>query len=143
MTALYDRTGPDGHRSVTVEDDASLGELFGQLGSDVSELMSTHVQLAVTEVRDDLQQRAKSAGVFGGAGVAALFGLLLLSFAAAWGLAEIMPTGVAFLIVGLVYVIVAAVLYVIARKQMEEAEGAPQTIETIQEDVQWAKRQVN
>jgi uncharacterized membrane protein YqjE len=133
----------DGHFR-SDRDDASLGTLLGQLGSDVGDLVSAHTQLAVLEVREDLEQRAKASAMFGGAGIAAFFALLLLSFAAAWGLAEVMATGFAFLIVGLVYVIAAAILFFVGRSRMQDADVVPrQTIETIQEDVEWARRQLN
>jgi hypothetical protein len=79
--------------------------------------------------------------MFGGAGLLGYLGLTLLAFAAAWGLSEVVPEGVAFLIVAVVVLAVAAVLALIAKKRMAEVEGPRQTIETLQEDVQWAKQQ--
>jgi len=40
----------------------------------------------------------------------------MLSLAAAWGLAEVLPTGFAFLIVAIVWVVVAAVMLLAARR---------------------------
>ncbi|MDQ3354175.1 MAG: phage holin family protein, partial [Actinomycetota bacterium] len=64
----------------------------------------------------------------------------LLSFAAAWGLAAVLPTGFAFLIVGVIYAAVAAVLLVKAKVKSSEISMVPQqTVETLKEDVQWAR----
>jgi uncharacterized membrane protein YqjE len=143
MTALreqFDR----GRAGPYAGDDATLPELLGQLGSDLGDLLNAHVQLATYEIRDDLEQRAKAASMYAGGMVAALLALLLLSFAAAWGLAEVMPTGFAFLIVGGVYVVAAIVLLLVGRNRMREADLAPrETIATIQEDVEWARRQMS
>ena len=52
-----------------------------------------------------------------------------------------MPNWLAALIVGLVYAAVAGLLYLRGKRRVEEA-GSPvpeQTVETLKEDVQWAK----
>lgn len=80
--------------------------------------------------------------MFSAAGVAGFMALQLLSFAAAWGLAAVVPDGLAFLIVGIIYAIVAAVLLSKGRKQVAEVNLVPQqTVETLREDVEWAKAQ--
>ena len=69
--------------------------------------------------------------------------LLLLSFAAAWGLSEVMPEGVAFLIVGLAFAAVAAVLYLKGREELKNVNPVPQqTIDTLKEDAQWARQRI-
>ena len=74
--------------------------------------------------------------------MAALLGLLMLSFAAAWGLAEVMAVGFAFLIVGGLYVAVAGTLFVSGRQRLAAVHPVPQqTVETLKEDVAWAKEQ--
>jgi hypothetical protein len=66
----------------------------------------------------------------------------MMSFAAAWGLTEIVPEGVAFLVIGLLWAVAGGVLFVIGRERMREVNVKPeQTIETMQENVQWAKQQ--
>ena len=66
----------------------------------------------------------------------------MLSFAAAWGLAVVMPTGFAFLIVGVVYGLVALYLYLRGRKQAEHINlPQPETKKSIEEDVTWLKQQ--
>jgi hypothetical protein len=69
--------------------------------------------------------------------------LLLLSFAAAWGLSEIVPEGVAFLIVGLVWAGTAAVLGLSGRQRLAEAKGPEQTVQEVKEDAQWIRQQTS
>jgi len=139
------------------------------------DLEGTRAEIAKVSAaaKDDLaeaKQITKPAGMLGGAAGAGLIALLLLSFALAWGLAEVVPAGVAFLIVGLLYAIVAGVLFSVGKKKLQQVNLAPdktmstlkavnlpertreslqqvtpvpeQTVETLKEDVQWAKNQM-
>jgi hypothetical protein len=122
--------------------DASLGELFSKLTSDLSGLVRDEVQLAKVELKDDISKAGKAGGMFGGAALAGYMAVVLLSFAAAWGLAEVMAAGWAFLVVGVVWALVGALLYVQARQRLREVDLKPeQTIDTLKEDVQWARNQ--
>ena len=70
--------------------------------------------------------------------------LVMLSFAAAWGLTEIVPEGVAFFIVGGLYALGAGVLYLRGRARSRELSLVPQdTVESVKEDVQWARQKMN
>ncbi|HEX9994156.1 MAG TPA: phage holin family protein [Acidimicrobiales bacterium] len=122
--------------------EVSLGELFGRMTSDFSTLVRKEMELAKVELKEEAKQAGKAGGAFGAAGLAGFMALLLLSFALAWGLAEIMPEGFAFLIVGAIYAIAAAVLFGKARKQMQQVNPVPeQTVETLKEDAQWLRDQ--
>jgi hypothetical protein len=137
-------SGPDNtpsFRSLDSKDEASVGELFARLTSDTSELLRGELRLAKAEIRQELKSGAKGAGALGGAGFAGYMALLLLSFAAAWGLAEVLAPGVAFLLVGLVYGVVAAVLALTGKKRLQAFKPVPeQTVETLKEDARWLKR---
>ena len=68
----------------------------------------------------------------------------MLSFAAAWGLAETMDAGWAFLIVGVVYAIAAVALVQQGRARFKDATPvAEQTVESLKEDVEWARHQTS
>lgn len=117
----------------------TLGELVSGMTADVGLLVRKELELAKAEVREEAQTSAKAAGLLGGAGLAAHFALLFISLALAWGLAEIMPTGFAFLLVGIAYAALAAVLAMKGKERLREVRAPEQTIETIKEDVAWAK----
>ena len=124
-----------------VDPDKSLNELLSELTHDFSELVTTHVELAKVEIKEEVKKAGKGAGLLSGAAVAALMAVLLLSFAAAWGLAEIVPEGVAFLIVGLVWAAAGAVLALQGKQRLAEAKGPEQTVEEVKEDAEWLRQQ--
>jgi uncharacterized membrane protein YqjE len=126
-----------------LEADKSLGELFSRLSHDFGELVTAQVELAKVELKEEAGSAARSAGILGAAGVAAFAALLLLSMAAAWGLSEVVPEGVGFLIVGAVWTIVAVVLFVMGRARLREVEAVPETRQSMKEDVQWARQQMS
>jgi hypothetical protein len=131
----------DGHRADEPAGEESLGELVGRLTSDASALLRDEVELAKLEIKEQAARAGRAGGMFGAAGLAAWLALVLLSFAAAWGLTEVVPEGVAFLIVGLLWAVAAGALYLMARERMRHVHPKPeQTIETVQEDIQWLRR---
>jgi len=121
--------------------DRSIGELFGQFTSDLSTLMRKELELAKVEAKEEAQKAGKAAGMMGAAGLLGYLALTLLSFAAAWGLAEIMPEGFAFLIVAVVWAIVAAVLFMRGRREMRAVRPLPETQQSLKEDAEWARTQ--
>lgn len=134
MTALApDPTKP-------LQPDRSLGELFSELSTDFTGLINAHLELAKVELREEAKNAGRAAGMFTGAAVAGIFALLLLSFAAAWGLAEVIPTGFAFLIVGLVYAVVAAVLALVGKNRAAQIGKPEETVTELKEDVEWARQ---
>jgi len=122
--------------------ETSLGELFGHLSSDMSALMRDEINLAKVELKDEIRDAGKAGGMFGAAALAGYMTVVLLSFAAAWGLAEVMAAGWAFLIVAVVWGIAGAVLYLQGRDRLKQVDLKPQqTVQTLKEDMQWAKNQ--
>lgn len=121
--------------------DPTLGELLSATTQDFSQLVRAELDLAKLELKDEATTAAKAGGMLGAAGVLGHLALLLALFAAAWGLATVMPIGVAFLIVAVVVAIVAAVLFAAGRNRLKEATPvAPQTVDTLQEDARWARQ---
>ena len=119
----------------------TLGELFAEMTSEVSLLFRQEVQLAKTEAKDEASRAAKGVGMFAGAGVAAWMAVLFVSLALAWLLDQAMNTALAFLIVGLIWVVAAALLAVVGKSRIKSVEPLPTTTQTIKEDVEWAKQQ--
>jgi hypothetical protein len=114
-------------------DNASLGELLGDVTRDLSTLMRQEVELAKAELKQSTSRAGKGAGMLAGAGVGGHFVLLFLSLALMWALGAIMPLGWSALIVAVLWAIIAAVLASIGRKELKQIKGMPQTGETLSE----------
>ena len=126
------------------EESASLGDLFSRLTTDLSKLMHDEIELAKVELKETAKEAGTAGASLGAAGVLGLVAFLLLSFAAAWGLAEVVPEGVGFLIVGGAYGIVALGLLAFGRQRLKTVNPVPeQTVETLKEDVAWAREQMS
>ena len=123
-------------------EDQSLGELFGRVTSDLSALVRSEMQLAKVEIKEEVRTAGKAGGLLGGGAFTGYFALLFVSFAIALLLATFLPDWVAFLIVGALYGIAAAVLLSKGKKELDNVDPVPhQTVETLKEDVEWAKTQ--
>jgi uncharacterized membrane protein YqjE len=121
--------------------DQSVGELVSSLSRDLSTLVRQEVELAKVEMAQKGRKAGLGAGMFGGAGVAALLSLICLSVAAILVLNAWMRDWLAALIVTLVWGAAAGVLAMRGRQELREL-GSPvpeQTKETIKEDIEWAK----
>ena len=126
--------------AMRTEDDRSVGELLGEVSRDLGLLVRKEIELAKAETRDELRQASRAGALFGVAGVTGLFALLMLSFAIAWALAEVMPVGVAFLVVGLVDAVIALLAVMVGKERLRAVDPVPhETIDTLKEDVEWAK----
>ena len=112
---------------------ASLGELLGDVTRDLSTLMRQEVALAKAELKESATESAKGAGMFAGAGYAASMTLLFLSLALWAALALLMGGAWAGVVVAIVWAIIGLILFLIARAQFKKVKGAPQTVETLQE----------
>jgi uncharacterized membrane protein len=111
-----------------------LGEIVSGLTEDLSKLMRQEVALAKAETKQEVSTAMRGIAMIAGAGVFALIALTLLSLAIAQWLSEYMDLGWAYLIVGVVWVVVAAVLVASGRRILQEVSPMPErTAETVRE----------
>ena len=133
-------TTPYQHDRADEVAETSVGELIGNISNDLSQLFRQEVELAKAEIRQEATKAGKAAGMLGGAGFAGYLAVLLLSFAIVFGLGNVIDYGWAFLIVGLVWAVIGAVLFVNGRKKLKTVDPVPRrTAETLKEDAQWLK----
>jgi VIT1/CCC1 family predicted Fe2+/Mn2+ transporter len=118
-----------------------LGEVAKELTSDLSLLVRQEIELAKAEMAQKGRTAAPGLGMFGGAGIVALCAAGALTAFLVLVLSLFLPDWAAALIVGAV---LAATAYVLVRQGQERVADAgklvpEQTIETVKEDVEWAK----
>lgn len=121
----------------------STGDLVKQLSEQTTTLVRKEIELAKAELTEKGKVAGQGAGMFAGAAVVGLLALGTLTVVIIALLDKAMDLWVAALIVTLVYGAVAAVLAMRGRDRVKEGmPPAPeQTVETVKEDVQWAKSQ--
>jgi hypothetical protein len=126
-----------------VDDQRSLGELFGDLSREISTLFRQEVQLARAEITSKIPKLGKDIGFLVAGGVVAYTGVLALVATAIIALAYALPWWLAALIVGVV--VTAAGLLLVQRgiaALRGESLAPQQTMATLKEDAQWAKEQM-
>lgn len=125
-------------------DPRSLGDIVGDIATDLSNLVKQELELAKTEAKESAAKAGKGAGMFGGAGVAALLMLISLTLTVIWLLDNWMPLELAALIVTVVWAAVAGLLAMRGRTEFKRMTPPLETTQqTLKEDVQWAKAQKN
>jgi Putative Actinobacterial Holin-X, holin superfamily III len=112
---------------------ASVGELFSEVAEDLSTLMRQEVELAKAELRQSATRAGKGAGLLAGAGVSGHMVLLFASVAAWWGLGEATGHGWSALIVAAIWLVIAAILGLMGRREISAVPGIPQTAQTVKQ----------
>ena len=118
-----------------------LGELVKELAAETSTLVRQEIALARAEMTQKGKAAGVAAGMFGGAGLVAFLASVALTLVFIAALATAMHAWLAALIVAAAYLLIAGALAAMGRSRLRKA-GPPvpeQTIETVKEDVQWAK----
>lgn len=126
--------------------DTTLGELFSQLTQDTSRLIRQEVQLATHEMTDKAAAVGKRTGMLAAGGAILYGGFLFLLGALTYGLVAIFGMGLwlSFLIVGVLAAIVGYLLVQRGIDALKHMQFAPtQTVDTIKENIAWAKDQTN
>jgi hypothetical protein len=146
--------------------DQSIGELVKQLAEETTTLVRQELDLAraeatragqtvVTLAKQELQlakaemtEKGRKAGpgigMVGAAGAVALLAAGALTAFLILVLDGVMPNWLAALVVAAVYAVIAGGLYLAGKERVQQAGSLmpEQTVETIKEDVEWAKTQI-
>ncbi len=126
------------------KDERSIGELFGDLARDTGTLVRHEVALARTEITHTAARAGRDIGVLAIGGAVAYAGFLALVAAVIIGLAAAgLDWWLAALIVGVIIAGIGAVMVQRGLGALRQEHLVPrQTIETLKDDVEWAKEQV-
>ncbi len=122
-------------------DDRPVADLLKQLSDQTATLVRQELDLAKAELTAKGRQAGIGAGMFGGAGLVALYAVGALTAAAILGLSTAVAGWLAALIVGAVYAAAAGALALTGKGKVQQATPPvpEQTVESMREDVQWTK----
>ena len=121
--------------------DLSTRDLVQDLSRQTSTLIRQEMRLAQAELTEKGRHAGKGAGMFGGAGLVALYGVGALIAAAILGLATVIEPWIAAAAVGVGLLLIAGILALTGKKELDEM-GPPkpeQTIDSVQRDVETVK----
>lgn len=122
--------------------DEPIAELLKRLSNETTHLVKMELELAKAEMTQKGKQAGLGAGLLGGGGIAGLMALIALTLTLIFLLDTFMKTWIAALIVTVLWAAIAGVLALKGKNELQDVNPAPeQTIETVKEDVEWAKTQ--
>ena len=124
-------------------DSQSIGTLLSGLIGDLQQLIRGEINLAKTEVREELGVMAKAAQLLGAALVFALVGLTIFMLGVAVYLEKWLDRWQALGLDGLILLVIAAIAGMAGKSRLQASNIAPErTIESLKEDKAWASQQV-
>jgi len=125
--------------------ETSTGDLVKNLSEQVSRLIRDELKLAEYEMTSKAKRAGRGAGMFGGSGLLALYGIGCLLAAAIVGLAGVVPGWAAALIVGGVLLIIAGIAALLGKRQFGQATPAvpEQTVQSVKADVEEIKERAH
>ncbi len=119
----------------------STGDLLKELSDHTTTLVKQEIDLAKAELSEKGKKAGLGAGMFGGAGLFAVFAFAALTACIIAVLESPLSLWLAALIVAVVYAAIAGVLALQGRNKVKQAVPPvpEQATESVKEDVEWAK----
>ncbi|HET7305212.1 MAG TPA: phage holin family protein [Segeticoccus sp.] len=119
----------------------TIGKLVSDATSEIKSIVRDEIALAKTEVKADAIKAGIGGGLIATAGLLSLYALGLLFFAGVYALDIVLPLWLSFLIMGVLLLLVAGVLALLAKKSFTTIKGKPElTIRHAQETVDAVKQ---
>jgi uncharacterized membrane protein YqjE len=124
--------------------DQSLGDLVALAAKDVSQLFRYEIDLAKTELREDVRRISVAVVLVGGAAFAGCLVLVILCFAYAEGLIVVfdLPRWAAFLIVAGTLVLLSVIAVGIAVLKVRNMTGLSKTRKTVTEGLGMLRNEI-
>ena len=121
-----------------------VGDLVQQLSQQTAALVRQEMRLAQVELQEKGKRAGIGAGMFGGAGLVALYGVGAVIAAVIMLVATAIEPWVSGLIVGAVLLITAGILALLGRRQVEQATPPKpeRAMESVQDDVEHVRERV-
>jgi uncharacterized membrane protein YqjE len=119
----------------------SVGDLVQQLSQQTATLVRQEMRLAQVELQEKGKRAGIGAGMFGGAGLVALYGVGAVIAAVIMLVATAIEPWVSALIVGVVLLATAGIVALLGKKQVEQATPPKpeRAMESMQDDVEHVK----
>lgn len=125
--------------------DRPIGDLVQQVSRQTADLVRQEMRLAQVEMQEKGKRAGIGAGMFGGAGLVALYGIGALIAAVIVLLGTAIEPWLAAVIVAVVLLAVAGVLALLGRKQVDRATPPrpERAMDSVQRDVEHVKERAS
>jgi membrane protein len=121
----------------------SVADVLQDIVANIQQIIHSEFRLARVELKEKADRASKPAAIMGTGAVLGLYGIGFLLLAAVYGLSLVMAPWLAALLVGGVLTIISLILVASSRSQLKQIDPVPEkTIQTVKENVQWAKEQI-
>jgi Kef-type K+ transport system membrane component KefB len=121
----------------------SVPEVLQDIVGNIQEIIRSEFRLAKAEIKQEASKAAAPIMMWIIGGAVGLYALGFLLFTAVMAMATVMATWFAALIVGAVLAVVSIALLSAGTKRLKLVNKVPErTIESLKENVQWAKNQI-
>jgi uncharacterized membrane protein YqjE len=123
-------------------DDPTTGELVSQLSGELTQLVRDELRLAQIEMTGKAKKAGIGAGMFGAAGLLALYGVGVLIATVILALALALDTWLAALIVGVVLLAASGIAALLGKKQVDEATPPvpSRTVDSVKRDIETVRQ---
>jgi hypothetical protein len=119
----------------------SISEVFQDAIGHFQEIVRSEIRLAKTEIRQDAGKAKAAAVLLSGAALMGFFASALVVTAAACALAIVLPWWAATLVLAVLCGIIGGGMFVAGRTRMKLVHGPQDTIQSVQENLRWARNQ--
>jgi len=122
--------------------DRSVSDVLQDIIRNIQDIVRSEVRLAKTEVREEVAKARDASVLIGVGALSGTFSAFFLLSSIVYALSRIVPDWAAALIVGIALAIATGVLLSKGAERFRHVHPAPdKTIESLKENVEWAKRQ--
>jgi uncharacterized membrane protein YqjE len=120
----------------------SVSDVLQDIVGNIQDIVRSEVRMAKTEVREEIAKATTSAWLVGIGALSGFFGAFFLLLAIVYALSTLVPNWAAALIVTVALSIAASAMLSVGVRRFKQVHPTPdRTIESVKENVEWAKQQ--
>src|ERR1700730_9714583 len=121
----------------------AMAEVLQDIVGNIQEIIRSEFLLAKAEISEETAKAARSSIPLAVGLVLALYAFGFILLAIVHALSAVVDAWLASLIVGVAVLVVSVILVSVGRRRFQQVKVVPEkTIETMKENVQWAKHQI-
>lgn len=121
--------------------DRSFSDLLQDIVRNLQEIVRSELRLAKIEIRDEAVRAKRPLLLLGFGTAAAMFAALFLLWTVVYAIALVLPSWASALIVGVTLAVIGGAAMMAGIGRFKQIPAPERTIETLKENVEWAKQQ--